>query len=746
MIQYLIQIVYTIQNKLENQYFKKLTINIMKLRNEYHLLSEQEFQKLWIKTKEVVKENGIKKILLNNYLFIIYRSFLGNIGLYYIYIRKDKKQIPFFLYSFMAKYDYIATQNISMIVELYSRILNTTPNNNDIYFFLITINSITQTKNNLYIKNKLNINLMLFLYSQLLDINYHLINENITKEDIFLKEYFSWFFQKQLKYSYDNKNTIYLSTQKEIINHYIQILNKNIKNKTQNNKQPLYINQINIYKTLEIKNQWNKSLSFKYDPYLYSNKTLTEIINKYILDINQTIKKNLKKDYILFENINKQKKNIFYKHPFEINQKPYLKTIQKQDYFLNKKYIWQNYRKKEIINEIYLQNIINMQYLQTLTNSFHNINQNIFSNLSKQQVIPLNNTNRIKNEIIYCSNQFLQIILLTHTLKTTTFSNYVIIIETKEFLDKLTKILTIYQIKWYSFLQNNVVNIFNHLEIETENNKNINIFITNSIVLKENIHLFKKKKNTLTITMELLPKQIEIYIPKHIYILFWNNNIYKYFTNNIKIQTVNHIPKQIIDKNIYLLENIINTKTNKKTLLNKEYLKNTQQLYVIQYLYRLLTDIQKMSEKKIQIYCHSLKTTFIQNIYIPTNHNIENKNNNTINKMIQNIINNNNINKNKKIEFLGIHIQKKKTKISKKEDYKTKIITLQYLKSTYENYSYETQQKNIFLSFIRFIHDLKKETINYNRKITKNDEYLFLLQLIQKYKHFISELLLIKII
>nr|AGH24305.1 hypothetical protein [Reclinomonas americana ATCC 50633] len=746
MIQYLIQIVYTIQNKLENQYFKKLTINIIKLRNEYHLLSEQEFQKLWIKTKEVVKENGIKKILLNNYLFIIYRSFLGNIGLYYIYIRKDKKKIPFFLHSLMAKYEFLAIQKISIILELYSRILNTTPSYNEIYLFITILNSITKKNNNLYIKNKLNINLMLFLYNQLLNIDYHLINENITKEDIFLKEYFSWFFQKKLKYINDGKNTVYLSTQKEIISNYIQILNKKITSEKQNNKQQIQIYQTNIYKSLEIKNQWNKSLIFKYDIYLYTNKTLTEIINKYILDTNQTIKKNLKKDYILFENINKQKKNITYKHPFEINQKPYIKTIQKQDFFFNKKYIWENDKKKEILNEIYLQNRINIQYLQTLTNSFYIINNNISYNLSKEQIIPLHTPKKIKNEIIYCSNQFLQIILLIHILKTSTSSNYIVIIETKEFFDTLTKILTIYQVKWYSLIQNNIKNISNHIEIENENNKYINVFITNSILLKENIHLLKKKKNILTITMELLPKQINICISEHIYILFWNNNISKYFINNTNTQTINYISKQIINKNIYHLENIIITKTNQKTLLNKEYLKNTQQLYITQYTHRLLTDIQNMSDQKLQIYCNYLKTIYIQNTYIPTYYNIDSTTNDTINKMITNIINNNNIHKNKKIEFLGIHIQKKKIKRNKKEDYKTKILTLQHIKSNFENYSYIEKQKNISLSFLRFLYDLKKETNNNNRKMTKNDEYFFILQMIQRYRHFISELLLIKII
>nr|AGH24372.1 hypothetical protein [Reclinomonas americana ATCC 50283] len=742
MIKYLIQLVYKTKYQLEKQYLKKLILNIFKLRHEYHLLSEQEFQKLWIKTKEIIKDNGIKKILLNNYLFIIYRSFLGNIGLYYIYKKVNKKKKFNIVIHLLTKYEFIAIQQISIILELYRRLLHKVPSYSDIYLFLTLLNSLSIKQKNIEINNNFNIYIMLFLYNQLLDANYNLIVDKKTKENIFLTEYISWFFQKQSLYiNLKNDLDINLHTQKEIILNNLQKIN--IKN-TSNYKQEINIFNTNTYKQLNTKNQQHKTFILKYDSYLYENKTFIEIINHYLLKINPTIKKNLKKDYFFFENINKNKKKNIYKHPFEIHHKPYLKTIQKQDLFLNKQLIWENYKykKKELKNQIYQQNKFKISSLQFLINSFYTIDNNVFLNPFKKE-IDKQNTGK-KNKIISCSNIYLQIIILINILKTLNVTNFIIIVETKEFLYLLTKILSKHQFQWHLLMQDNILNIYNLLKNIKINNEKKNILILNSIQLRQNINLFNKNidPNFITISMELLNQEINNLINKHIYLLFYNISISKYILNQINIQNIYYISKQELSTNIYHLKNIISTNTNNTTFLNKEFLKKTQELYFVQHAYRFLFDLQTISPIHLRIYKNYLKTIYLNNMYLSNHWTFQIKNTYTLNEITKEIINNHYLKKNKKIEFLGIHIQKKK-KLNRKEDYKTKIISTYCNKR--ENNSYAIEQQKLILSFNNLLTVLEKQTHNNNRKTTKNDEYIFLLQIKQIYKNFIYELL-IKII
>jgi hypothetical protein len=107
----------------------------------------------------------------------------------------------------------------------------------------------------------------------------------------------------------------------------------------------------------------------------------------------------------------------------------------------------------------------------------------------------------------------------------------------------------------------------------------------------------------------------------------------------------------------------------------------------------------------------------------------------------------NNFNQDKKIETLGIHIQKKTKIQNKKQDYNFKTITLLHKDNKEEKNSSYLNIENFNISFSKHLLNTNNEIKNNNnRKITKNDEYLFSLQMIKTYKNFIYEFLLTNII
>nr|NP_044795.1 Orf717 [Reclinomonas americana]AAD11910.1 Orf717 [Reclinomonas americana] len=700
----LLYFIYTIQKKIEDIYIHKIISEILKIQTEYHLLSEKELEKLWTKMKEVITYYGIKKILLNNYLFIIYRSFLKNIGLYYIYKKnKLKKNNLLYVYS----HEFFSIQIIVLILEFVNRHLNYRIGTKDLIFLLMFLNDpIKYNKNLINNQNQLYFHYFLFLYNNICNTNYVLI----TKTQ---KNSFAWLLKQTKNLEYINIQTI-----TKIKQNYLQHLFN-----TQNNKYE--INQSFFYEQEFFNNyQWKKQIFFTIDQILYK----THLTNKKQFFPAQI---NLTNDVQLFKTINNNTTIYQIKHPHQLNNKIlYQLYIQNNQQFKNK-LLWKNYipffiekQKKQLIDtqiinkynkkinllqeQIYYPKVLNYQYFKK-----NKINQN--------------------QKIIEYSNLNIQLNTLIKYIRKTNDTFFVIILNSKISLKYLLNILWLENLSWKIFLEDNF------LTIETLIKNKSNIIITNAQclnrILNTNTNIINKNKIEILIIDSLFTnEQNDI-----------TNKFSLYITNQTKQKNIVNIRNQSQKKSDNT-NDFYQLLKNTQKIINKEYIYYLNIVFLTQYVQRIARDIQKMPHEFFIYFLHYLKNKYLFCIYKQnTSYKIKKNNNYFLwQSLIEEIFKKKIYKKDINLNNLGIHIQKKNKILTKKESYNLKILSIyqsQYINK--ENFSlFITKKENFYLPIIQFIAKLNNE-INYkkDKKTIKNELYLYFIQLSQIYQDFILELI-----
>lgn len=719
MIQYFIFFIHKIQNKIEQIYLEKVTQNILIKYSQYHLIPDQELIKLWIKMKEITKNHGIKKTLLNNYLFIIYRSFLENIGLYYIDKRNyyfKKNIISLFLYQ----YSFISIHHTAILLVFLNRYYEYTLNKKDLTSFLYIIknNFSTQTSNNFY-SDPLQTYLLFSLYYDVYNTNYIIVFKDKVLTNPYIS-FFSWF---------QSKNTFFFkqSFQEQIRTLSIVDLHKLYLSSIVNQQTTYFLyNSFIHYEDVIIPtfttNSWNQTNTLFLDSSFFKQQLIFSFYSQYPI---QSILNTISKNPTLFKIVNQFFTCHQYQHPFSIQYYHFLQLLLTNTQKTKKNITWKSF---SIPFNIPQQQplFIPLPTTTQIFSSFQSYTQTSIPSTYTQQLL-FRQTTPSKILTQTSLKQINSYFLHKHPIDTfkilsiLTTSQPRIILSitpqqaTTQTLQKIYLLFSQYHIPWYISLEINPTYIANIKKKIKKINESFILIVTPLIL--ENIITKKEITKYKIITIIFEPSE---------------KNDTTIFSKNIP-NTIKQSYK--IKKNNYQ-----NTSNNEKHYFLTKYdsIKKLQ-ISFIYYLVRLIHDLTKLQQKKYTYFKQYLNDRYY---FFPQTQKQKIEFKQQI--LVLPHINTHKTEKNKtQIHVTVPHIQKKTSNTTKKYNYRKQICSfyctsLQYNNTTHEKISDNTLKYFLYLIHFSSLEIQKQQKNNHNKKIFKNDDYIYSKETMILYKQFIQ--------